>query len=108
MSEKPNQVVSQVKYAPTGVDEQAGILMMNEKQEMVTIALTLHSKQPKRGMISCDKGYIEPWNIQEAKKRSSPIQKQASRKSLKKDEQKRPLYYVKCWIWKQRSRAIKR
>ena len=59
MSEKPNQVVSQVKYAPTGVDEQAGILMMNEKQEMVTIALTLHSKQPKRGMISCDKGYIE-------------------------------------------------
>ena len=59
MSEKPNQVVSQVKYAPTGVDEQAGILMMNDKQEMVTIALTLHSKQPKRGMISCDKGYIE-------------------------------------------------
>ena len=59
MSEKPNHIVSQVKYAPTGVDEQAGILMMNEKQEMVTIALTLHSKQPKRGMISCDKGYIE-------------------------------------------------
>ena len=59
MSSKPNQVLSQVKYAPTGVDEQAGILLMNDEQEMATISLTLHSKQPKRGMISCDKGYIE-------------------------------------------------
>ena len=44
MSSKPNQVLSQVKYAPTGVDEQAGILLMNDEQEMATISLTLHSK----------------------------------------------------------------
>ena len=29
MSEKPDQVVSQVKFAPSGVDELAGILLMN-------------------------------------------------------------------------------
>ena len=68
MSSKPNQILSQVKYAPSGVDEQAGILLMNEEQEMVTIALTLHSKQPKRGMISCDKGYIEIMEYPRAQK----------------------------------------
>lgn len=59
MSECPNQVLSQVKYAPTGVDEQAGILLMNEKMEMATLALSLHAKQPKRGTVAFDKGYIE-------------------------------------------------
>ena len=26
---------------------------------MATVALSLHSKQPKRAMVSCEKGYIE-------------------------------------------------
>ena len=53
MSCTPDQVVSQVKFAPSGVDEQAGILLMNPAREMATIALTLHAKQPKRGMLRC-------------------------------------------------------
>lgn len=57
--EAPDQVVSQVKYAPTGVDEQAGILLMNELSEMATVTLSLHSKQPKRATISFDKAYVE-------------------------------------------------
>ncbi len=59
MTETPNQIVSQVKLAPTGVDEQVGILLMNDKQEMATVSLSLHAKQPKRGMIAFEKGYIE-------------------------------------------------
>ncbi|MET3634243.1 Gfo/Idh/MocA family protein [Streptococcus porcorum] len=59
MSETPDQISSQVKLAPTGVDEQMGILLSNPKGEMATIALTLHAKQPKRGTIAYDKGYIE-------------------------------------------------
>ena len=58
MTSKPNNVLSQVKYAPTGVDEQVGIIMMNKEQQMSTIALTLHSKQPKRVVIACEKAYI--------------------------------------------------
>ena len=58
-SEKPNQVLSQVKYAPTGVDEQASILLKNPKEEMASVILSLHAKQPKRGMIAFDKGYVE-------------------------------------------------
>lgn len=59
MSSCPTQISSQVKFAPTGVDEQAGILLMNDEQEMATVMLSLHAKQPKRGMISFDRGYVE-------------------------------------------------
>lgn len=59
MSEAPDQVQSQVRYAPTGVDEQAGILLQNAQGEMASIILSLHSKQPKRGTISFDKAYVE-------------------------------------------------
>lgn len=58
-SEKPNQILSQVKYAPTGVDEQASILLKNPKEEMASVILSLRAKQPKRGMIAFDKGYVE-------------------------------------------------
>lgn len=59
MESKPNQLLSQIKMAATGVDEQANLLLMNKEGQMATVALSLHSKQPKRGMISCEKGFIE-------------------------------------------------
>ncbi|WP_165213146.1 Gfo/Idh/MocA family protein [Streptococcus tangpeifui] len=59
MASSPNQIASQVKLAPTGVDEQVGILLTNDQGEMATITLSLHAKQPKRGTIAYDKGYIE-------------------------------------------------
>lgn len=59
MDSKPTEVKSMVKLAPTGVDEMATILLKNDSDQMATIALSLHSKQPKRGMVSCEKGYIE-------------------------------------------------
>ena len=59
MTSQPDKIVSQMLPAPTGVDEQATILLMNRDNQMATVALSLHSKQPKRTMISCEKGYIE-------------------------------------------------
>lgn len=59
MTSQPTDMVSQVKLAPTGVDEQAGILLTNAEGEMATVTLSLHAKQPKRGTIAYDKGYIE-------------------------------------------------
>ncbi len=59
MTSCPDQIQSQVRFAETGVDEQAGILLMNQEQEMATVTLSLHAKQPKRGIIAFDKGFIE-------------------------------------------------
>ena len=59
MDSKPDKCASQTKSAPTGVDEQVGLLLMNDEGQMASVMLSLHSKQPKRGMISCEKGYIE-------------------------------------------------
>lgn len=59
MSSQPTEIKSQVKFAESGVDEQASIIMMNDESQMATITLSLHSKQPKRAVISFEKGYIE-------------------------------------------------
>ena len=59
MDSKPDSLPSQIKSAPTGVDEQAGLLLTNKEGQMASVMLSLHSKQPKRGMVSCEKGYIE-------------------------------------------------
>ncbi len=68
LSSCPDQIASQVKLAPTGVDEQAGILLMNPEQEMATVTLSLHAKQPKRGMISFDKAYVEMYEYPRGEK----------------------------------------
>ena len=49
MTSKPHKIATQVKYAPTGVDEQASILLENKEEEMATVILSLHAKQPKIG-----------------------------------------------------------
>ncbi len=59
IEETPSDIVSQWKPSPAGSDEQAAILLKNDLGQMATVALSMHSKQPKRAMISCEKAYIE-------------------------------------------------
>jgi predicted dehydrogenase len=59
MDECPEEIVSQWMPSPTGSDEMATMLLKNSKNQMATVAISMHSKQPKRAMISCEKGYIE-------------------------------------------------
>ena len=59
MKPDPESMLTDVNFAPTGVDEQVTMLLSNYEGQMATVALSLHSKQPKRAMISCEKGYIE-------------------------------------------------
>lgn len=55
----PDTLLSRAKIAPTGVDDQAAMLLMNPAGQMATVTLSLRSKQPRRGMVSCERGYIE-------------------------------------------------
>ncbi len=59
MKPDPDRMITDVRLAPTGVDEQVTMLLSNDEGQMATVALSLHSKQPKRAMISCEKAYIE-------------------------------------------------
>ena len=59
MTETPNEILSQWKPSPTGSDEMATILLKNSVGQMAVAALSMHSKQPKRAVISCERGYVE-------------------------------------------------
>lgn len=49
MESKPDVVLSQYNPAPTGVDESSVFVLKNAEAQMATVALSLHSKQPKKG-----------------------------------------------------------
>lgn len=65
---QPEDIISQVKYAQTGVDEQSTIILKNSQQQMTAITLSLRSKQPKRAVVSCENGYIEIMEYPRAQK----------------------------------------
>lgn len=55
-----------VKFFETGVDEQSGIILKNDRQQLAVMALSMRAKQPKRGVISGTKGYVEISNYPRA------------------------------------------
>lgn len=59
MKSKPNVVLTTANYFETGVDESSGILLKNPDGELAVMALTMRAKQPKRGVIAGEKGFIE-------------------------------------------------
>ncbi len=68
MKSKPNTVLTTAKYFETGVDEQSGIIMKNDCGQMAVMALTMRAKQPKRGVVAGELGYIEVNNYPRADK----------------------------------------
>lgn len=68
INSKPEQILTTVNYFETGVDEESGILMKNKEGQMVVTALTMRAKQPKRGVIAGEKGFIEVENYPRAHK----------------------------------------
>ncbi len=59
MKSCPDTVLTTANYFETGVDETSGILLKNPDGEMAVIALSMRAKQPKRGVIAGEKGFIE-------------------------------------------------
>lgn len=68
MAETPTEILSQWQPSPTGSDEMATILLKNSRGQMATVALSMHSKQPKRAVISCERGYVEIMEYPRAEK----------------------------------------
>lgn len=59
LDESPESILTTVKFFETGVDEQSGIILKNTKDQMAVMALSMRAKQPKRGVVSGTKGYVE-------------------------------------------------
>lgn len=59
MVSQPNDVTSIANATSTGVDVSSCIALRNAEMQLASISLSLHSKQPKRAVLSCDACYIE-------------------------------------------------
>lgn len=59
MASQPDEVVSLANLASTGVDETSGFITRNAEGQLGVFSLSLHSKQPKRAVISFERCYIE-------------------------------------------------
>lgn len=59
MSSQPYELVSLANKAQTGVDQTSGIVARNYQGQLAVVSLSLHSKQPKRSVISFEDCYIE-------------------------------------------------
>lgn len=93
MSQAPTKVESQIRLAPTGVDEQAGILLMNDLGEMATISLSLHAKQPKRAMLAYENGYIEIYEFPRGEKATITYTENAHQEVVEKGSTLEALSY---------------
>ena len=62
MKSKPNSILTTANYFETGVDETSGIILRNPDGQMAVMALTMRAKQPKRGVVACEDGFIEIYN----------------------------------------------
>ena len=68
LSSMPEEILSTVKKAKTGVDEKSGIILKTKEDDIATISLAFRSKMPKRGIVSCDNGFITIDNFPRANK----------------------------------------
>lgn len=93
MQKTPDQIVSQWLPSPTGSDEQATMLLQNDLGQMATVALSMHSKQPKRTMISLEKGYIEIMEYPRADKASIVDAAAGDRREICAGQAANALYY---------------
>lgn len=68
LSSQPEEILTTVKKFETGVDEQSGIILKNKDDEMAVVSLTMRAKQPKRGIVCGELGYITVENFPRADK----------------------------------------
>ena len=93
LAKKPEEVLTTVKLFETGVDEQSGIILKNSQDQMAVMALTMRAKQPKRGVIAGEKGYIEVNNYPRADRASITYTEDGRTEELAYGETGRALCY---------------
>ena len=93
MTSAPDKVLSTEKPSPTGSDEMSAIAMSNMDGQLAAITLSMHSKQPKRIVISCEKAYIEIMEYPRADKAIIVDAQTGERKEITEGERSKALLY---------------
>lgn len=89
----PGMAASQWLPSPAGSDEQAAIILKNNDSQMAAVTLSMHSKQPKRAVISCINGYIEIMEFPRASKAVIVDAVTGSKREYTAGETDKALYY---------------
>ena len=93
MSESPKEIKTSVKLAPTGVDEQAVMLLKNSLDEMAGVTLSLTAKLPRTAVVSFENGYIEFENYNRSTAAKITFLNGDEPIIIKSDSEKSPLGY---------------
>lgn len=93
MKSKPNTILTTANYFETGVDETSGIILKNPDGEMAVMALTMRAKQPKRGVVAGEKGFIEINEYPRAQKAVITYTEDGRREIVEIGESERALEY---------------
>ena len=103
MNSKPNVVLTTANYFETGVDETSGILMKNPDGEMAVMALTMRAKQPKRGVVAGEKGFIEIYDYPRAAKATITYTEDGHTEVIEEGQTERALQYevqdMQDYVW---------
>ena len=103
MKSKPNVVLTTANYFETGVDETSGILLKNPDGEMAVMALTMRAKQPKRGVVAGEKGFIEIYDYPRAAKATITYTETSKTEVIEEGESAKALQYevadMQDYIW---------
>lgn len=93
LSSQPNEIVTTVKKYETGVDEQSGIVLKNDKDELAVIALAMRAKLPKRGIVTGDLGFITVDNFPRAQEATITNTLDGSVEVIKGGDTEKALHY---------------
>lgn len=93
MSSKPDVVLTTANYFETGVDETSGILLKNPDGEMAVMALTMRAKQPKRGVVAGEDGFIEIDNYPRAQSATITYTSSGKKEVIEVGETEKALQY---------------
>ena len=68
LTSQPHEVHTTMNFYETGVDEQSGILLKNDQDELASISLTFRAKMPKLGIVAFENGFISVTDFPRADK----------------------------------------
>ncbi|MYL31495.1 gfo/Idh/MocA family oxidoreductase [Halobacillus halophilus] len=93
LSSQPTELHTTVKKYQTGVDEQSGIVMKNDDDEMAVVSLAMRAKMPKRGIVAGDEGFITVDDFPRAEKATITYTADGSVETIEAGDTKQALQY---------------